>query len=97
MTDANADLSTANVVIEDNVPHWMDEIFVLKCLQSHLPDKKITVHGFEVKAATAKGDNYASYIYRVSVKFSDNEHNVSVDYVKYINMKTKIMHYIRVP
>lgn len=54
----------------DNIPTWMDEIFVLKCLQDYMPNSRVVVHNFQVKTATAKGENYASDIFRIATVFS---------------------------
>lgn len=59
----------------NGAPEWMDKLFVHKCLQNYFVDKKITIHSFDVKPGTSKGDNYASYIYRVTVLFTDGRND----------------------
>lgn len=56
-------------------PKWIDKLFVHKCLQNYFIDKKITIHSYELKPGTNKGDNFASYIYRVTVLFTDNRND----------------------
>ncbi|XP_069690940.1 uncharacterized protein [Periplaneta americana] len=50
-------------------PKWMSTSFLEKALRSAEGDNNITVISTEVKAATAAGDNYASDMHRVVVKF----------------------------
>lgn len=60
------------------IPKWLNELFLAKHLRSSFPDKKISIRCFEVKPATATGDNYNSVIYRVNVKFMDGSSAVSL-------------------
>lgn len=60
---------------ENLVPHWLNSDFLEKHLQSFYNDKQINVVNYEVKPATAKGENYASYLYRVKVKYTDDLQN----------------------
>lgn len=53
------------------IPKWLNGDFLQRHLQSFFADKQITVVNFEAKPATAKGENYASYLYRVKVTYSD--------------------------
>lgn len=69
MTENTVILSVEGAV---DAPDWLDKLFVHKCLQNYFPEKQIFIHSFEVKPGTSKGENFASYIYRVTVVFSDS-------------------------
>lgn len=58
---------------------WLDCLFLQKCLQ-HISDDKATINvvDFSVAPATQKGENYASDIFRVVVRFTqDKSNNIS--------------------
>lgn len=77
-TVVNTVLNEASAVDTDNfVPKWLNAEFVESHLQRCFSDKKIKVIGFDVKPATASGENYASCIYRVKVTFTDEAHKSS--------------------
>lgn len=67
------DLSQAS--IDNFAPKWISKDFLEKHLQSFFNDKQINIINFEVKPATAKGENYASYLYRVKVIYTDELQN----------------------
>lgn len=56
----------------DSVAPWLNSEFLESHLQSYFRDKQIKIASYEVKPATAKGENYASYLYRVKVKYTDD-------------------------
>lgn len=56
-----------------NIPKWLDQNFLLKHLRNYYSDPKIAIQCFLIKSATAKGENYASSIYRVSVEMTDGQ------------------------
>lgn len=62
---------------DDQVPKWLDGDFLEKHLQNFFGDKQIRIVNFEVKPATAKGENYASYLYRVKITYSDETQTCS--------------------
>lgn len=49
---------------------WVDEKCVQKCVQNCHPSEVIIIHNYEIESATKKGDNYTSYLYRVTVSYS---------------------------
>lgn len=55
-----------------SVPNWLDGDFLEKHLRNYFNSDQLKIVDFEVKPATAKGENYASYIYRVNVTFTKN-------------------------
>lgn len=77
--DTNIDVKT--LAIEESsldqsstdLPKWLDQHFLLKHLQKYYSDSKLTIQRFSIKSATAKGENYASSIYRVTVQMSDGQ------------------------
>lgn len=58
------------------IPKWLNDKFLQKYLKKYFHDNEPTVISFEAKSATAKGENYASCIYRVCVVFSDTPKTV---------------------
>lgn len=57
---------------ENCAPKWLNSDFVESHLQKRFNNKQLRIVGFEIKPATASGENYASCIYRVKVTFTDN-------------------------
>lgn len=57
-------------------PKWLDRTFLERCLQSYFNSNHLCIVNFIVKPATAKGVNFASYIYRVNVEYSDRKDNL---------------------
>lgn len=54
-------------------PKWLDRILLEQSLQKCFDNNQLNIINFKVKPATAKGENYASVIYRVNVVYSDSE------------------------
>lgn len=63
--------------------------FYERILQTHLKNETIKVLEFSKKLATSKGDNFLSEIYRVFVKYSNNE-NDNVNKIGEISLILKI-------
>lgn len=61
--------------IDNFAPNWINKDFLEKHLQSSFSEKQINIINFEVKPATAKGENYASYLYRVRINYTDELQN----------------------
>lgn len=57
---------------DDFAPKWLSSEFVESHLQNRFNNKQLRIIGFDIKPATASGENYASCIYRVKVTFTDN-------------------------
>lgn len=53
-----------------SVPNWLTIEFVEKHLQNHYKNDKINVRSWDLRSATAKGENFASQIYRVKICFN---------------------------
>lgn len=70
MSETNA-LNGAQVSSETVVPLWLDEAFVMNCLQANQKESNFKVLRFDVKPALAKGENFLSTIFRVSVSYLD--------------------------
>lgn len=51
-------------------PSWLNERFLEKNLQKYYNNEKISVTNIDVRPAAAKGDNYCSHIYRVSIDYN---------------------------
>lgn len=54
------------------LPTWLNKEFLSKKLQNYYEENELSVTDFDVKRATANGDNYWSTIYRLKVYFSSN-------------------------
>lgn len=54
------------------VPNWLNAEFIEKHFQNFYRNSKINVSSFAVRSETAKGENYASLIYRVFVEYYDS-------------------------
>lgn len=54
-----------------DAPKWLNKEFLEKHLRNYFNYQKLAIDNFEVKPATAKGDNYASDLYRVKVTFAE--------------------------
>lgn len=50
-------------------PDWLNSDFLEKHLQKYFDNTQIRIVSFELKPATAKGENYASTLYRVKISF----------------------------
>lgn len=58
---------------------WLNNEFVQRVLQYNEYDTSINVTNISVKPATSKGDNYASDMYRVTVKYTQKEGKTRVN------------------
>lgn len=56
---------------DTDVPLWLDETFVTNCLQINQEASNFKVLHLDVKPALAKGENFLSIIFRVSVSYLD--------------------------
>lgn len=76
---------------------WLDCLFLQKCLQ-HIGDNKATINvvDFSVAPATKKGENFASDIFRVNVRFTqDKSNNINDVSVAHDSMKAHgVAHFI---
>lgn len=59
--------------IVDDIPQWLNIDFLQKYLQKYFENQSVKVIKSDATLATAKGDNYASCIYRVKVSFNTNQ------------------------
>jgi len=64
------------------IPSWLNQELFDKAIQSHESDPQAKVNNFDIKAATAPGENFASAVFRAVIKFtskySKDEKEVSV-------------------
>ena len=64
------------------VPSWLDQEMFDRAVQSYESDPKAKVSSFDIKAATKPGENFASAVFRASIKYtskySKNEKEMSV-------------------
>lgn len=55
---------------ELEAPAWLDKQFVQDALVKHFKEPSLIVTGSEISPATARGDHYASVMFRVQVQYS---------------------------
>lgn len=67
MPDAKAD----ELLTADEIPVWLNELFVERILQQHHRDGNLKVKNLRIKQCGGKGDSYASMMYRVGIFFCD--------------------------
>jgi len=52
------------------LPSWLNQELFDKAIQSYESDPKAKVNSFDIKAATAPGENFASAVFRATIKFT---------------------------
>lgn len=57
---------------EIEIPKWLNTDFMEEHLKKFYGNNEVKVHNLMVKPATAAGENFASFIYRVKVDFSSS-------------------------
>jgi len=57
----------------NETPSWLTVEYIEEVLQNYKQDKFIKVKKINVRPASAKGENYASIMYRVSVAYATIE------------------------
>lgn len=55
--------SAADCILE--VPAWLNKNFLEKALRKYFSSQTITIQSYLIEAATGKGENFASAMYRV--------------------------------
>lgn len=62
-------------LVADNaeIPDWLNAAFIEQHLRSYYENSELKVDKFLVRSATAKGENYASDIYRVKVTLINDD------------------------
>jgi hypothetical protein len=53
-----------------HIPPWLDQSLFEKAFRSYESDQTARVHSFDLKPATQPGENFASAVFRGSVRFS---------------------------
>lgn len=69
MSQKPVDLSIGNDI---SVPDWLTPGFIEKHLKNHYKNDAIRVTSCHIQSATAKGENFASQIYRVEIRFDED-------------------------
>ncbi|XP_034486158.1 uncharacterized protein LOC117790725 isoform X1 [Drosophila innubila] len=62
---------------ELNAPDWMNEQFFKEVLIKHIKDPNVKVVNVKTSPATAKGDHYASIMFRANVEYSTQKEKFS--------------------
>ena len=64
------------------IPSWLDQDLFDKAIRSYEADPQAKVNSFDIKAATNPGENFASAVFRATIKFTSkyqkNEKEMSV-------------------
>ncbi|KAG5668111.1 hypothetical protein PVAND_016064 [Polypedilum vanderplanki] len=53
-----------------NIPPWLDQSLFEKAIRSYENDQSAQVYSFDIQPATQPGENFASAVFRVSIKYS---------------------------
>ncbi|PSN39643.1 hypothetical protein C0J52_23421 [Blattella germanica] len=61
------------------VPYWLNKDFLEKALRRGEKDEKLIVVACDVKPAVASGDNYMSFLFRVTLKVKDGMESMTRD------------------
>ena len=65
-----------------SIPSWLDQDLFDKAIRSYEADPQAKVNSFDIKAATNPGENFASAVFRATIKFTSkyqkNEKEMSV-------------------
>lgn len=65
------------------IPNWLNAEFLEKHLKNYYGNDGIKVISFVMRSATAKGENFASSIYRTVVEFCNNSTDTKQVFFKY--------------
>lgn len=65
------DKDSVRIQVDSVQPKWLNKCFVQSHLQNYFNSESLKVVRFSAESATAKGENYASDLYRVKVAFKD--------------------------
>lgn len=57
----------------EEIPSWLNDVFIQNILQNFYHDKDLRVESLRIKSCGAKGDSYASVMYRVGTYFCDGK------------------------
>lgn len=65
-------------------PDWLDQNFFTKVLRSYKNDQTIELSSFEIAPGTAKGDHFASVMYKIKVIFSSKKYQTGDEVINLI-------------
>lgn len=51
------------------IPEWLNQNFVEKSIRKHSKKDPVHIEHFTILPATAKGENFASFMFRVNVNY----------------------------
>lgn len=57
----------------EEIPAWLNELFIEKTLQKYFDDKSLKVKKLKVFSCGGKGDSYASVMYRIGTFYSNQK------------------------
>jgi len=60
----------ASLNFASTIPSWLDLDLFDKAVQTYESDPQAKVSSFDIKAATALGENFASAVFRATIKFT---------------------------
>lgn len=81
-------------------PIWLNKSFIEDALKQYRNDDSLQVDSIEIKPATAKGENYASLMYRCKVNYTTAKRNgvfilKSFNYTIKFNFSILFFSYVR--
>lgn len=56
-------------------PNWLNKSFIESALKQYRNDDTLQVDSIEIKPATAKGENYASLMFRCKANYTTTKRN----------------------
>ena len=81
-------------IVDNRCPKWLNGDFIALHLKNYFQDQKIQIVQIDVRSATKKGENFASWLHRVNVHFvresANDEINLNI-IVKSIPMDSAIL------
>lgn len=57
------------------IPNWLNKSMIEKALKRYRKDDSLEVDSIEIKPATAKGENFASLMFRCRATYTTSDQN----------------------
>lgn len=65
-------------------PLWLTDSYLEDILKKYLKDENVKIHNVDIKPATANGENYASVMSRIKVKYTGSKRNKELQEITFI-------------
>ncbi len=70
------------------IPKWLDQNFLEKSIRKHSKKDFVSIQSFNIVPATAKGENFASTMFRVSVNYHFGDEVIFTGY--FLTIRDKV-------